>query len=224
MSAGLIIAIGAQNAFVLKQGLMQRHVFITAAICAACDIVLIGIGIAGMGAVIANRPALLTLVTWGGTAFLIAYGLRSLFSAWRGGGSFEGDTLEGELASDLTFDREQPTAGLRAAGSKAPEFKTPELRATVLAALALSLLNPHVYLDTVLLLGSIGGRLPTPDRAIFAAGAISASMAWFFGLAYGASALAPLFRKPGAWRALDALVGVMMLAIAFALASGALGH
>jgi L-lysine exporter family protein LysE/ArgO len=192
LGAGLIVAIGAQNAFVLRQGLRRRHTFVTAALCALCDAMLISLGVAGLGAVIAGRPGLLAAATWGGAAFLFAYGLRSFRSALRPG------ALEA-----------------------AKEGAEISLRATVLAVLAFSLLNPHVYLDTVILLGGIGARHPAPERPAFVAGACTASILWFFGLAYGSGVLAPLFRRPSTWRALDALVGCVMWAIAAGLVRSA---
>lgn len=192
LGAGLIIAIGAQNAFVLRQGLRRRHTFVTAALCTLCDVVLISLGVAGLGALIAGRPALLTAATWGGAAFLFFYGLRSFRSALRPG------SLEAAVDGADTG-----------------------LRATVLAVLAFSLLNPHVYLDTVILLGGIGARHPAPERPVFVAGACTASLLWFFGLAYGSGLLAPLFRRPSTWRALDGLVGCIMWAIALGLVRSA---
>lgn len=190
LGAGLIIAIGAQNAFVLKQGLKGRHVFATAAVCALCDLALIALGVGGLGAVVASSDALAAAPTWGGAAFLFLYGLRSFRSAARPG------ALEAE--GDATGP-----AGLHAAA---------------LTALALSLLNPHVYLDTVVLVGSVGARYPGVERLAFAAGAMLASLAWFLGLAYGARRLAPLFASPRAWRVLDVLVGCVMWAIGASLA------
>ncbi|MCL4862671.1 MAG: LysE/ArgO family amino acid transporter [Caldilineaceae bacterium] len=192
LSAALIMAIGAQNAFVLQQGLRRQHVFATAAICALCDAALIVLGVAGLGAVITQSAQLTALATWGGAAFLFAYGARAFWSALRPG----------------MLDAEQST------------LRGGALATTVLAALGVSLLNPHVYLDTVVLVGSVGGRYPAGDRVAFAAGAMSASCVWFFGLAYGAAWLAPIFRRPRAWRLLDLAVGAIMWAIAASLIWG----
>jgi L-lysine exporter family protein LysE/ArgO len=189
LGASLIIAIGAQNAFVLRQGLRRVHVFPTASICTLCDMALIALGVAGLGAVIAHSPLLIGLATWGGAAFLLYYGYRAFRAALRPGAM--------ELAASIP----QPTY----------------LRATILATLAISLLNPHVYLDTVILLGSIGARYPQEQRMWFATGAMFASLVWFFGLAYGATWLAPLFQRPAAWRVLDAAVGCIMWVIAASL-------
>ncbi len=196
MGAGLIIAIGAQNAFVLRQGLKGRHAFATAAVCALCDLALIALGVGGLGTVVASSDALAAAATWGGAAFLFLYGLRSFRSAAR----------PGVLVAEV--DATAPT-GLRAAAL------------TALTALALSLLNPHVYLDTVVLIGSVGARYPGVERLAFAVGAAVASLAWFFGLAYGATRLTPLFSSPRAWRVLDVFVGCVMWAIGASLAWGA---
>ncbi len=188
LGAGLIIAIGAQNAFVLRQGLTRSYVFITALICALCDAVLIALGVGGVGTLITRNPGLTTFARWGGAAFLFWYGARAFWSALK------------------------PSA-LDAADAS----HSASLRGTVLTVLALSLLNPHVYLDTVVLLGSIGGQYPADERLTFALGAMLASWCWFFGLAYGAAWLAPLFRRPVAWRILDAGIGCIMWAIAASL-------
>ncbi len=190
LGATLIIAIGAQNAFVLRQGLLRRHVFITALICFICDVTLITLGVAGLGAIIEAAPALLTVMTWGGVIFLFSYGLRSFRNA------LNPKSLETENYADKQ-------------GST--------LRGTVLAVLAFSLLNPHVYLDTVILLGGLGARHPATERPGFILGASIASLFWFFGLAYGASLLTPLFRKPVTWRVLDVLIGCVMWLIALSL-------
>lgn len=189
LSATLIIAIGAQNAFVLRQGLTRRHVFATALVCSLSDAFLISLGVAGAGAVFASSPLLTAIATWGGAIFLVVYGLRSFWSALR------------------------PNSLKAARGDSQPQT----LRATILAALAFSYLNPHVYLDTVVLLGSIGANFPAVERPLFAIGAMSASFVWFFSLAYGAAWLAPLFRRPIVWQVLDVLIGLIMWAIAASL-------
>ena len=186
LGASLIIAIGAQNAFVLRQGLKRTHVLLTASICTLCDAVLIILGIGGLGTLISTNPVLTQIATWGGAAFLLYYGLRSFRSALK------------PAALETTSTTPQPV----------------RIRETIATLLAISLLNPHVYLDTVVLVGSIGAHYPANERGYFALGAISASLTWFFGLAYGAAWLAPLFRRPVAWRILDALVGCVMWSIA----------
>ena len=187
IGAGLIIAIGAQNAFVLSQGVRGRYPVLIPLICWACDIVLILAGVAGLGALIATNPRWMRFAAWGGALFLSAYGLRSLRAAIAGG------RLEGDDAA------------------------VPSLRAAVLTTLAVTLLNPHVYIDTVLLLGSLSGQQAGDARYHFAAGAIFASFAWFFSLSLGARLLAPCFRRPVAWRILDGAVCLTMWFIAASL-------
>jgi L-lysine exporter family protein LysE/ArgO len=187
LGATLIIAIGAQNAFVLRQGLLRRHVFITALISFLCDVTLITLGVAGLGVVIEAAPVLLKIMTWGGAGFLFIYGLRSFRNALK----------PQSLDTDNFADK-----------------KVISLRGTVLAVLAFSLLNPHVYLDTLILLGGLGARHPAVERPSFILGASTASMLWFFSLAYGASLLTPLFRKSITWRVLDVLIGGVMWLIA----------
>jgi len=195
LGASLIIAIGAQNAFVLKQGLKRAHVLAIAAVCVACDWVLIAGGAAGFGALVERFPALTSIAAWGGALFLLGYGAVSFRSAM----------------SDEVLDAEKDTRSIETTG------------AAVAAAFAISLLNPHVYLDTVVLLGSVAAQHAMPGRAWFAAGAMTASFVWFFGLAYGARLLAPLFRRPAAWRVLDVVIGIIMWWIAGSLILGQLG-
>jgi len=187
LGASLIIAIGAQNAFVLRQGLRRQHMFITALICTICDVTLISLGVAGLGTLVKNAPVLLSVTTWGGATFLFFYGLRSFRNA-----------LKAESMNTENYLSEEGAT----------------VRAAVFAVLAFSLLNPHVYLDTVILLGGIGARHPAQEHVSFVLGASTASLLWFFGLAYGAALLAPLFRKPITWRLLDILVGGVMWIIA----------
>jgi L-lysine exporter family protein LysE/ArgO len=186
--AGLIIAIGAQNAFVLKQGILKNHVFATAFLCSLIDATLISLGVGGFGALLTSNVLLLSLARWGGAAFLIYYGFRSFRAV------FKSESLR------LDGGRERP-----------------DLKMTLITVLALSLLNPHVYLDTVVLLGSIGAQFPVSERPFFALGAIFASFLWFFTVGYGARYLAPLFQKPLAWKILDFLIGCIMWAIALSL-------
>jgi L-lysine exporter family protein LysE/ArgO len=187
LGGSLIVAIGAQNAFVLRQGLARRQVALVATICFLCDAGLIALGVLGLGAAIAGNAALRQATAWGGAAFIAAYGLRAL---WR---------------------MRRPEA-LAVAGAAEPRAA-----AVAAQALAFSLLNPHVYLDTVVLIGSVAAQVADASRAWFAIGAAAASALWFYGLGYGATRLAPLFRTPAAWRALDALIGAVMLAIAVGL-------
>src|SRR5713226_3000108 len=193
LSATLIIAIGAQNSFVLRQGLRREHVLAIVAFCALADLALISAGVAGLAQVLGGAPSLTMALRIGGTLFLLWYGLRALRRAF------------------------QPQA-LRAAGSGRAS-----LRSAVAQAAAFTFLNPHVYLDTVLLMGSIGGRQPAEARLWFVGGAALASGAWFTALGFGARLLAPLFSRPRAWQVLDILVGATMLALAAALVHQTLG-
>lgn len=185
--AGLIIAIGSQNAFVLSSALRHQHAYAVAATCMLVDIILISAGVWGLGTLIERFPALLTVATWGGAAFLLVYGAFAFHRAWR------------------------PSA------LEAEQVKTASLKGAVLTVLALSLLNPHVYLDTVILLGSIGGQLPDSQPLWFALGACLASVLWFSLLAWGGRLLAPWFANPTSWRWLDIFIGAVMWAIAFSL-------
>lgn len=191
LGASLIVAIGAQNAFVLRQGLRRSFTFVVAAICTLCDCALISLGAAGFGSLIAHFPALATLAAWGGAAFLVFYG----------GMSFRSALKLGTLAIDPDSAPPAPHG----------------LRAVAAYSLAVSLLNPHVYLDTVVLVGGIAAQYPDEVRVFFALGAMLASLVWFFGLAYGARLLRSLFSSPAAWRALDVIIGVVMWSIAASL-------
>lgn len=186
---GLIAAIGPQNVFVLRQGAARRQVFAVALTMTVCDALLITAGVAGLGAAIASVSWLARAAALGGAAFLVVYGALALRSAIRG----------------ATPEPGTSTVGAQSAG------------AAVLAALAFSLLNPHVYLDTVILLGGIGGQLEPAARTAFTAGAVLASAVWFFGLAYGARALAPLLLRPLARRLLDVFVAAVMFGVAWFL-------
>ncbi len=170
LGLSLILAIGAQNAFVLRQGLMRRHVGAVVAVCAVSDAVLIAAGVAGFGALSRAVPGLETAMRLLGAAFLLWYGARTLRGAWRGG------------------------AVLTAAHG------TQGLRAAVLTCLALTWLNPHVYLDTVVLMGAVSAQYDDPLR--FALGGMAASAVFFTALGFGARALAPLFARPRAWQVL----------------------
>jgi len=197
LSATLIIAIGAQNAFVLRQGLARNHTFAVALTCVLCDVALIAAGAIGFGGLVGRFPSIASIAAWGGAAFLGVYGAVSLRSALR----------------PHTLRAEEP-------GAHGPLTTT---TAAVGATLAISLLNPHVYLDTVVLLGSVAAQYPPATRVWFTLGAMTASAVWFFGLAYGARLLEPLFAKPTAWRVLDAAIAGIMWWIAATLVLGQLG-
>ncbi|AEO43305.1 L-lysine exporter family protein [Xanthomonas euvesicatoria pv. citrumelo F1] len=180
--AGLIVAIGAQNAFVLRQGLKRQHVGLVVAICALGDIALILLGVAGIGALAQQYAGLLQLLRYAGAAFLAVYGWMAACRAWRGDGAM----------------------------SPAEHGEDGWQRA-MLTCLGFTFLNPHVYLDTMLLLGSLATHYPGALRWAFALGACIASVSWFSGLGYGARLLQPVFRHPRAWRILDGLIAVFML-------------
>ena len=184
----LIIAIGAQNAFVLRMGLSRSYVALIVAICALSDIALIALGVGGLGGVIRSAPSLLQLFRWVGVAYLLYFAATSIRHAYHPG------TLE-------------PT------GSR-PLSR----RSTIATTLALTFLNPHVYLDTVLLLGSIGNQYGHL-RWTFALGASTASLVWFSGLGFGARLASRLMSRPGTWRILDSVIGIVMVLIALKLAT-----
>jgi len=186
----LIVAIGAQNAYVLRQGLLRQHVGAVVTVCTVSDLILITAGVAGIGVIVQRAPTALDVVRWLGVAFLTAYGVRSLWRARHAG-------------------------SLQAAGENEPR-----LRGALAQAMALTWLNPHVYLDTVLLLGSIAAHHGPTGKWWFAVGAGLASIIWFVGLGYGARLLGPLLSRPRAWQVLDVLIGLTMLTIAVELARG----
>lgn len=185
MTAGLIVAIGAQNALVLRQGLARTHVAAVVALCTLSDWLLIVLGVFGLGTAIAQSSAVLETFRYGGAAFLLWYGWRSARQAWRGAGQAL-----------------QASAG------------DTSLRATLGTALALTYLNPHVYLDTVVLLGTVGAQYAGTARAAFVAGACLASLMWFITLGYGAAAAARWLDRPAVWRAIDTSVALVMFAVA----------
>lgn len=187
-SAGLIVAIGAQNAFVLRQGFLRRHLFLTALLCALIDALLILLGVLGFGQIIAAYPLTVKIAKYFAIVFLFFYGTLSLKSA------FKKHSLE---------DRQEHTRT--------------SLRSTIFLLLALSLLNPHVYLDTVILLGSIASLQPDHEKIYFALGAIGASFSWFFALTYGSRFCAPFLQKPLAWKIIDILTTLIMWGIAITL-------
>jgi len=185
-SMTLIAAIGAQNAFVLRQGIRREHVTAVVALCTVSDIALIAAGIAGVGVLITAQPGAMTVVRFGGALFLIGYGALAARRAWR------------------------PT-------SMRPTEQGPvRLAEVLLTCAALTWLNPHVYLDTVVLLGALANE-HRDERWLFGIGAVSASAVWFVGLGFGAKRLAGVFASPTAWRILDALIAVTMVALGVAL-------
>ncbi|QIK63173.1 amino acid transporter [Leucobacter viscericola] len=189
----LIVAIGAQNAFVLRQGIRREHVFWVALICGLTDAVLELLGVAGIGFVVQKAPVVLEIVRWGGVAFLLWY-------AWS--------------AARRAMKPEVLVAGDGSGGS---------LKRTILACLAITYLNPHVYLDTMVLMGSIGNAQGDPGRWWFVAGGALASIVWFFVLGYGARMLTRFFATPRSWQILDGVVAAVMLVIAARLVFGGVG-
>jgi L-lysine exporter family protein LysE/ArgO len=187
LGLSLILAIGAQNAFVLRQGLQRRHVLPVVLTCAISDAVLIVAGVSGFGALTEAAPWVADVLRWAGAAFLVVYGALAFRSAWRGTGALKAEgRVEGRAS------------------------------AAVVTCLALTWLNPHVYLDTVVLIGSVAAQ-HDGVRTEFGSGAVLASFTFFFSLGYGARLLAPVFARPLAWRMLDLGIGCIMWAIAAGL-------
>ena len=184
----LIVAIGAQNAFVLRQGVQRSHVLLVVAVCALSDVLLIVLGVAGVGVLIEQAPGVLDVVRWAGAAFLLAYGGMAAVRA-----------IRGTQASQVVVGQK---------GTWAAALGT---------CLALTWLNPHVYLDTVLLLGSLAGTHGPGGRWWFAGGAGLGSIAWFAALGTGARFLAPVFARPGSWRVLDGGIALVMVTLAVML-------
>ncbi|MFB9958320.1 LysE/ArgO family amino acid transporter [Agromyces bracchium] len=223
----LIIAIGAQNVFVLRQGIRREHVFVVAAICTVSDALLIVAGVGGVGAMLHAMPWLVGVARWAGAIFLVGYAVLAARRALRG--SDEGLVVEeagsggldtGAGASYSTTEVATTTGGRVARSAYRDQATTTLPRSAVLpvvlTCLALTWLNPHVYLDTVVLLGSVGAT-HGDARWTFALGAVVASAVWFFALAYGARLLGGLLASPRAWRVLDGIIAVVMLAIAVSL-------
>jgi L-lysine exporter family protein LysE/ArgO len=185
VSATLIVAIGAQNAFVLRQGIRREHVAPTVLFCVLADLLLIGAGVAGLAKLLGDAPALTAVLTVAGAAFLLWYGVHALRRAAKP------QSLQASVGNEPL-----------------------SLRRGLAHAAGFSFLNPHVYLDTVLLVGTVGARQALDGRIAFVGGAACASAVWFTGLGFGARLLAPVFARPKAWRALDTLVGLTMIALA----------
>ena len=188
LSLSLIVAIGAQNAFVLRQGLRREHVGAVVAVCALLDVALMAAGVFGLGALVQSSPRALQAIAWAGAAVLVFYGVQALRRALAPGHLLAGPGVAG----------------------------MPRARA-LREVLAISLLNPHVYLDTVVLVGAVGAGQPAALRPVFLAGAGLASTLWFAALGYGARLLTPLFARPAAWRVLDLGVAALMFGIAWGL-------
>lgn len=190
LGASLIIAIGAQNAFVLRMGLLQRHVFWLCLFCALSDAILIIAGVAGLGAFVDESPMLLKIISAIGALFLLFYAFRAVKSA------FNPQAME------------------------AAKQKAPTLLGSITICASLTFLNPHVYLDTVVLIGGLSAQYKDTARVAFGAGAVISSFVWFFGLGYGARLLTPIFASPKAWQVLDVLIAIVMTGLAFSLLRG----
>ena len=188
--AGMVIVIGPQNLFVLRQGLDRRYLFVTALLCTVADLFLIAVSVSGLGAAVAANPVVATVATLAGVVFLSCCGMRALRAAWG---------RRGMVASEPG-----QTAALT-------------LKGTALAALGFTFLNPAAYVDTLLAVGTASGQYPLDERLIFGAGAVLAAGIWFFALTYGASRFTHVLRHPRAWQSLDVVSGCVMLGMAGAL-------
>ena len=209
LGLSLIVAIGAQNLFVLRQGIRREHVLAVVVVCAASDAILIVLGVSGVGLALAALPWLVTAVRWAGAAFLVGYGLLAARRAWRPAGALTVDDPRDDIAGSAT---ERPV-------QVQPTTTATRLSATVLTVLALTWLNPHVYLDTVFLLGGVANT-HGDDRWLFALGAVTASILWFSALGFGARYLGRWLATPRAWRILDAIIAVVMIVLGVSLVVG----
>lgn len=191
VSGGLIVAIGAQNAFVLKCGLLKKHIFWVVMTCFICDIGLLSIGVFGVGQFINHNMLFKISLSLLGAGFLLVYATKALISACRG------------------------TSILNADHRTAPSSR----KAIILSTIAITLFNPHVYLDTIVIIGGFSSTLSVDQRVLFTCGALFSSFTWFFSLGYGARMLIPLFKIPKTWQFLDFLTGCFLLFIAYHLLS-----
>ncbi|MBW8757001.1 MAG: amino acid transporter [Burkholderiales bacterium] len=193
LGASLVVAVGAQNTFVLQQGLRREHVGAVVAVCLGLDAILMTLGVNGVAAALGSHPALLAAMGWAGVAFLLWYAWQAARRA-----------VSGQALSTRAGGRAKPLGGV------------------LLQTLACTLLNPHVYLDTLLLVGAVGAQQAPVLRPAFIAGCVSASAVWFVGLGFGARLLAPVFARPAAWRWLDGGVALTMGLLGLRLAAGVL--
>ncbi len=184
---GLLMAIGPQGAFVLRQGILKKYVFIVPLFCSLSDVLLIGLGVAGLGEILTDNKILFAVAKWGGAAFLFYYGFSSFKLLFRSKNS------ELNLSEEKTSD---------------------SLKKTIISLFALTFLNPLVYLDTVVLLGSVGSQFEAMRRVFFALGAMMAAFTWFFSLSYGARLLSPLFQNPKVQKGIDGVTGCIMWTMA----------
>lgn len=185
---GLIVSIGAQNAFLLKQGILKQHVFAVALICFLGDVFLMTVGVLGLGELISQLPIVSLIIAILGAIFLFTYGSQSFLSMFRANGAL-----------------------IQSSG------KASSLKRVLMITFAITFLNPHVYIDTVVILGAIGGKLAFSEKIAFLFGALSCSFIWFFGIGYGAGFFAPYFAKRRTWQILDFITGVIMFVIAVSL-------
>jgi L-lysine exporter family protein LysE/ArgO len=203
LCASLIVTIGAQNAFVLRQGIMRSHVGKIVLLCTVSDLVLIAAGVGGASVLVEQYPVFIRTVLYAGLAYLAWFGVNALWRAlWPGHAAMDVGSIPPHSGATATAS----------AGTAAPQRTWP----VILMTLAFTWLNPHVYLDVFLLIGTAGAREPEGARMAFALGAMSISPLWFLGLGYGARLLAPLFRRASAWRLLDGAIGSMVLLLAAA--------
>ncbi|MDY5106247.1 MAG: LysE/ArgO family amino acid transporter [Actinobacillus minor] len=191
---GLIVSIGAQNAFLLKQGILKQHVLPIALLCFFGDVFLMTLGVLGLGVIITQLPVLSLIIALLGAVFLITYGSRSFISVFKNNAVLKNE-----------------------------EYHRLSLKKALMITFAITFLNPHVYIDTVVILGAIGGKLDLAGKMAFLGGALSCSLIWFLGLGYGAGFLAPYFEKRRTWQLLDFITGLIMYGIAFSLIIYALG-
>lgn len=191
VSASLILAIGSQNAFVLKQGLLKEHIFYVCFLCFICDVILMSIGVFGLGDSIQSSPLLTNIFAIAGICFLLFYGINSFINSYKG-------------MNCLTITNQAA-------------YNSQQLTKVIATTLAVSLLNPHVYLDTVIIIGSFSATMNTGEKSFFLIGALIASFIWFFSLGYGSRLLIPLFKRNTTWQVFDFIVGIIMLWIAFNL-------
>ncbi|MDZ8200081.1 LysE/ArgO family amino acid transporter [Microbacterium sp. SSW1-59] len=209
LGLSLIIAIGAQNLFVLRQGLRRERVMLVATICTVSDAALITLGVSGVGALLTAIPWLVDAVRWTGALFLVGYGLLAARRVWRP----RGEALR--PPADETVP-ESPAVDHVHAAPRRPVTTRTRTRSIVLTTLALTWLNPHVYLDTVFLLGSIANT-HGDQRWVFAAGAVLGSVLWFYGLAFGARFLSRWLTRPRVWRVLDGVFAAIMILLGVSL-------
>lgn len=218
LGLSLIIAIGAQNLFVLRQGIRREYALTVAAICAISDAVLIALGVSGLGLILQAAPWLIDFIRWAGALFLAGYAMLAARRALRpSGAALDAGPASGSEPAEIAETAPSAASGPRSVRSgPAVAVAGPRLAPVVLTCLALTWLNPHVYLDTVFLLGSVAAT-HDDGRWWFAAGACTASVVWFFALAVGARTLSRWLATPRAWRILDGIIAVVMLGLAVSL-------